>query len=190
MFQKKKNKWVRITTDHKCFFAHIHWSTNPFLSKIDPKTWFLPFSKQWKMWYPTPIFEFLKNGYYEFCSVPRFGLKQSIAIFCTTWNRFWTRFDWFRQDWKSRVLDENQCFFRKFCPYNFHQNKKINSCINAENIKKSWKSTFFDKKVWKFTICNSDYFSCISPILEPIKTKPFQTFLSKFLRIFSILKYW
>ena len=93
------------------FFAHIHGSPNPFLSKIKPKTWFLPFSKQWKKWYLTPIFEFLKNGYYEFCSVSRFGLKQSIAIFCTTRNRFWTRFDWFRQDWKSCVFDENQCFF-------------------------------------------------------------------------------
>ena len=102
---------VRITTDHKFFFAHIHGSPNPFLSKIKPKTWFLPFSKQWKKWYLTPIFEFLKNGYYEFCSVSRFGLKQLIAIFCTTRNRFWTRFDWFRQDWKSCVFDENQCFF-------------------------------------------------------------------------------
>ena len=58
----------------------------------------------------TNFWAFVKLVWWIFW-ISGFCLKQSIAIFCTIQNRFWTRFDWFRQDWKSRVLDENQCFF-------------------------------------------------------------------------------
>ena len=105
---------VRIHIDHKFFFAPIHLSISPFLWEIEPKIWFFDFLKTLKKCYLTRKFELQKNWLYDFFWFSGFGSKHSIAIFSTTPNRFWTRFDGFRWVLKSRVFEKIALIFNIF----------------------------------------------------------------------------
>ena len=123
------------------FFPLIKMSIGPLLLKISSKNDFFMFSETLKLATLTRRIRIFWRHSHRHSWISGFGLKISVAIFCTSWKVISMRIGWFRVVRKYAVLSKISCFFH------WNQHFKSKRFFNCYTYFKVWIQWFLSKNV-------------------------------------------